>query len=109
MPDLLWLLAASLSATTGMGWLALAQEAHWQRVHTLAQGLRQPLPTPAPSHSSRRFGVRGAVALFMSLVCCLASDPAAIAVLVWIMLTMLAALIIALTLTWRPHYLRLLT
>ncbi|MFC4727248.1 DUF3325 domain-containing protein [Coralloluteibacterium thermophilus] len=94
-----WLLAAALLASlAGMGWLALAMPAHAQQVWAA------PLPAGA-RRLLRGLGVAGLVA---SLLLCLAADHASMAVLVWTMSLAGAALLIAMTLAWRPRWLGLL-
>ena len=98
MPEAVLLVAALLTCLVGMGWLALAMEAHWLQVRG--------------GHPSRagvlRLRILGALALAASLVLCLAADHASMALLVWVMALAGAALAVALTLTWRPRWLRLL-
>lgn len=99
MRDPLLLSAALVAALAGMGWLALAMEAHWPQVF-MARG-----PTP---RTARWLRVLGAVAIVASLVLCLCVDHATMAVLVWIMALAGAALAIAFTLARRAHWLRVL-
>ncbi len=99
MRDPLLLSAALVAALAGMGWLALAMEAHWPQVFA-ARG-----PTP---RTSRMLRVLGAAAIVTSLVLCLCVDHATMAVLVWIMALAGAALAIAFTLARRAHWLRVL-
>lgn len=99
MRDALMLLAATLAAVAGMGWLALAKDGHWRQACGNA---------PRPPRQSMRLRCLGALALGVSLGCCLAADPAPIAALVWVMLATAAALAVAFTLTWRPRWLRVL-
>jgi hypothetical protein len=94
----LWLLAAALCAFAGMGWLALAMPAHaeqaWGRLLPAAQ--LKPL---------RRLG---SAAVLFALACCLGSDHASMAVLVWMMLLAASAVAIAFVLASRPRGLRML-
>ena len=99
MPDGLMLLAALLANVAGMGWLALAMDAHWRqacgdasRSAALTTGLR----------------VLGAGAIAVSLALCVAVDHPTMAALVWIMTLAAAALAIAFTLSWRARWLRVL-
>ncbi|MFT3778407.1 MAG: DUF3325 domain-containing protein [Ottowia sp.] len=89
------LAAALLACTLGMGWLALAMQAHWAQVWP---GV--PLARPG------RLRVLGALALAASLALCLAADHASMAVLVWVMALAASALGVAMVLTWRPRWLR---
>lgn len=99
MRDPLLLTGAVLAALAGMGWLALAMEAHWPQVFA-ARG-----PTPRTATGLR---VLGAAAIVISLLLCLYVDHATMAVLVWIMVLAGAALTIAFTLARRAHWLRVL-
>lgn len=99
MRDPLLLTGAVLLAITGMGWLALAMEAHWLQV----SGTRGPAP-----RTRTRLRLLGAAAITTSLALCLAVDHATMAVLVWIMALAGAALLIAFTLAHRARWLRAL-
>lgn len=93
-----WMLgAALLAALAGMGWLALAMDVHWEQAGGAA------MQAPA-----RRLRVLGTLALAGSLWLCLAVDHASMAALVWVMALAAAALAVAMALSWRPHWLRLL-
>ena len=93
-----WMLAgAAALALLGFAWLALAMDAHWEQVHG-QQGLAPAGP------KLLRFG--GGALLVASLGLCLMSDHASMAVLVWLMLLASAAVLVAMTLAWRPHFLR---
>ncbi len=99
MPDAFKFVIALAACVAGMGWLALAMEAHWEQVRG-----RQPI--------SRRTAiflrVLGALALAVSLVLCFWIDHATMAPLVWVMAIAGAALMVAFTLSWRPHWLGVL-
>jgi len=99
MPDALMLAAALLAAGTGMGWLALAMDVHWEQ----ACG-------DAPHSPARAQGLRiaGALSLGVSLGLCLAVDHPSMAALVWVMILAAATLVVAFTLTWRPRWLAVL-
>ncbi len=92
------LAGALLACVAGMGWLALAMPVHaqqaWQRT---------------PSVATRR-GLRGlgGIGLMLALGLCLRADHPTMAVLVWIMALALGAVLTALTLAWRPRWLRVL-
>lgn len=94
MPDALWLLIAYLASTTGLAWLALAMDTHWEQVRGSA---------------SQRVGtvlvlrLLGSAALVLSLLLCLRVDHASMAALVWIMGLAASALTIAFTLSWCPR------
>jgi len=94
----LWLLAAAVCAFAGMGWLALAMPMHalqaWGRLPPVAQ--------------LKRLRWMGGVAVLLALACCLGSDHATMAVLVWVMLLAASAVATAMLLSARPRRLRLL-
>jgi hypothetical protein len=95
-----WLLAAAAALTVlGLGWLALAMDVHWEQVHGQAG------PQARTQTRLRRLG---SLLLAASLMLCLAADHPSMAVLVWAMLLAGAAVLIAMTLAWRPHSLRVL-
>lgn len=98
MREALLLAAALLAATAGMGWLALALQAHWEQVHGATEGC-------SPG-AARLLRALGAGALAASLALCLAVDYASMAVLVWVMALAGAALAVAFTLSLRPRWLR---
>lgn len=93
-----WLCAAALCATAGMGWLALAMPVH-------ALQAWDALPSPA---RLARLRWLGGTAILLALACCLGSDHATMAVLVWMMLLAAAAVATAAVLATRPRRLRLL-
>lgn len=92
----LLLTAALLVCVAGMAWLALAMEVHWEQVRADASLSRGGV---------WRLRAFGALALGAGLLLCLAVDHASMAALVWVMALGVAALMVALTLTWRPHWL----
>lgn len=94
----LLLLMALLASVTGMGWLALSMPVHAQQVWAV----------PLSASVVRALKLAGAIALAVSLVLCLAVDHATMASLVWVMGLTAAAVGIAMTLAWRPHWLRVL-
>ena len=94
-----WLLAAALSAClAGMGWLALAMDAHARQVWGRAPG-----PVAV-----RMLRLAGSAALLAGLVLCLAVDHPSMAVLVWVMALAAAAAAVAFILAWRAHWLAVL-
>lgn len=97
-PWMLQLLAA-VAAVIGFGWLALAMDTHWEQAH----GAR-----PQSPQRVRVMRSLGGVALAGSLLLCLQADHASMAVLVWLMLLAAAVLTVAMTLSWRPTWLRVL-
>ena len=92
----LLLLPAALASLAGMGWLALAMEDNWQRVHR-----DRPL-RPGKSATLRCIG---ALAVAAALLLCLRADHPTMAVLVWVMSLSAAALAVTLLLAWRPTWL----
>ena len=95
----LYSLLALLLAVLGFAWLALALPNHWRQVH---QGVQQT--------ASRQVALRSGASLMLglSLLCSLAGDSPAMAILLWLMLLGVATLIVALTLSWRAQWLALL-
>ncbi|MBJ6983855.1 DUF3325 domain-containing protein [Luteimonas sp. MC1750] len=93
-----WLLAAAACAFAGMGWLALAMP-----VHAL-----QAWGAPPSAAQLARLRWLGGSAVLLALACCLGSDHATMAVLVWVMLLAAAAVAMALVIAGRPRRLRLL-
>lgn len=92
----LWLLAAAACAFVGMGWLALSMT-----VHAL------PAWGGLPSEVQlARLRWLGGVAVLLALACCLGSDHASMAVLVWVMLLAVSAVATALVLASDPRRLR---
>ncbi len=100
MSEALWLVLAAALSFSGMAWLALAMEVHWGQV----------MPRPAAEAPRARLTLRvlGAAAVLLSLPACLMVDRPSMAVLVWVMLLAVAAVLVALTLAWRARALRLL-
>jgi len=97
MPESLLILAAGWCALLAAGWLALSDDSHWHEVFGKATALS------AGTRRSLRW--RATTACLTALCLALAADHASMAVLVWIMLLSGSALIIALTLSWRPDWL----
>ena len=83
---------AMLCSASGLAWLALAMEVHWQQ----ARG--------AHAIAARRtvIGLRvlGVIALIASLLICLRADHPSMAVLVWVMSLAAGAVAVALLLAW---------
>lgn len=94
----LLLLAALAASVAGMGWLALSMPVHAQQVWSVP---------PAPT-TRRGLKTAGVLALLAALALCLVVDHATMASLVWVMGLTAAAVGVAMTLAWRPHWLRLL-
>jgi hypothetical protein len=96
MADATVLMAALVIAVCGMAWLALAKKPHWAQVRG-AEAL-------APG-AVLRLQALGAIAQLGSLVLCLRADHVSMASLVWVMTMAAAALLVAFTLAYRPHWL----
>lgn len=101
MLDANWALlaGAALVNLTGFAWLALAMSAHWQQVHASA----------APSTRTRHLlRLLGSGSLVAGAVLCFLADRPSMAVLVWLMLLVATAPMVAMILAWRPRLLRAL-
>lgn len=85
---------ATVCAVMGMTSLALAMEVHWQQVRATSR-----------VHHPWWWRVAGAIWLMASLYLCLQADRPSMAVLVWLMVLTLAALLTAQVLAWRPRWL----
>lgn len=97
MAESWWLFLAVVTCFAGMSWLALAKESHWRQV------------CGQERHPKGRLRVLGALALMLSLGWCFQADHPSIAILVWVMLLAASALAIALLLSWRASWLRIMT
>lgn len=92
------LLAGTLVAWLGMAWLALAMDVHWEQVHGKAA---------ISAARVKALRIFGSLALASSLALCLAADHASMAFLVWIMVLAAAVFTVAMMLSWRPQWLRI--
>jgi Protein of unknown function (DUF3325) len=97
MAEAAWLALGFVCSVSGMAWLALAKQPHWQQVQGSAS---------LPRATSRALHGLGGAALASSLLLCLAVDHASMAVLVWLMYLSASALLVAFTLASRPRLLR---
>lgn len=97
MREPLLMFAACLLALWGFALLALSQERHFERVFW---------HHARPMSGLRAQRATGLAAIGMSLPACLAAEGASFGSLLWVVLACAAAMSIALTLTWRPHWLR---
>lgn len=97
MSDALLLALALASNTTGLAWLALSLDTHWEQVRGA---------DPQPRRTVVRLRWLGAAGLAAGLALCLAADHASMAALVWCMLLAAGALAVAFTLSLRPQLLR---
>lgn len=93
MPDAVLLLLAMAACYLGFACLALSQCRPWQRVAGSGQGPR--LPLRLGGYSSVGAG------LVLTVLC----DGPAFGVLLWGLLLSAAAMMVALTLAWRPAWL----
>ncbi|WP_119157865.1 DUF3325 domain-containing protein [Caldimonas tepidiphila] len=100
MSESLWLIAANVLSFSGMAWLALAMEVHWEQVR---RG-----PAAEARRPCRLLRGLGVAALLFSLLACLQADRPSMAVLVWMMLLAGGAVAVAMTLARRPGLLVLL-
>lgn len=100
MNQALWIcqLGAALASVVGFAWLSLAMDGHWQQVHG----------GTTPAHKVR-FTLRGLgiTSLVTSAVLCFIADRPTMAMLVWLMLLVGSAPLVALTLAYKPRLLRL--
>lgn len=99
MRDLLLTLAAFGLALWGFSLLALSQARHFETVHAC--------PPPTGTRTASRMA--GFTAIGLCLPLCIVSEGAGFGSLLWLLLISAAAMAIALTLTWRPRWLRALT
>ncbi|HSV54371.1 MAG TPA: DUF3325 family protein [Burkholderiaceae bacterium] len=99
MRELLAMPAACFLALLGFALLALSQERHLAHVFA---------PTLPPQSRWRALRAAGFAAVGACLPVCIASEGAGFGSLLWVVLIGAAATAIALTLTWRPHWLRYL-
>lgn len=81
----------------GMVWLALAKRSHWAQLRGAE---------PLTANRARGLQALGSAALLVSMLLCLRADAASMAALVWVMTLSASALLVALTLAWRPRWLR---
>lgn len=97
MRDLLLTLAAFWLALWGFALLALSQERHVE--HVFGRHAR-------PASRLRAQRATGFTAIGLGLPACLAAQGAGFGSLLWVVLVCAAAMGVALTLTWRPRWLR---
>ena len=91
------MLIAWLLNLLGFALLALSQPRHLQRVFGENR-------TVALAPTAQR--AIGFIAIVLSLVVCCTSQGASFGTLLWVLEMAAAAMAVALTLTWRPHWLR---
>ena len=101
MVDTGWVLlsGAAVANFVGFAWLSLAINANWQQVRESA----------APStHARYLLRILGGGGLVAGVVLCFLADRPSMAVLVWLMLLVATAPMVAMVLAWRPRLLRIL-
>ncbi|EJE54468.1 Protein of unknown function (DUF3325) [Acidovorax sp. CF316] len=96
MPDALLYVVALLANVTGLAWLALSMDVHWEQVRG---------PVPAGRGTVVLLRWLGAAVVAASLAVCLSVDHGSMASLVWFMVLAGSALTIAFTLSWKPRLL----
>lgn len=94
MSNALLFFFALLCCVFGFAWLALGMESHWRQVRGNQLLSKQKVLV---------LRTLGSLALLASLVVCLVADHPSMAVLVWVMVLAVAALVVAFTFTWRPR------
>ena len=97
MADGLLLAAAFACAVSGMGFCALAMQGHRAQVAGVAA---------RGTTAARTLRARGAVTLAGALGLCLAADHVSMAVLVWVMMLSVSAVLLAFVFAYRPRALR---
>lgn len=100
MAEALTLCLAALFSFTGMGWLALSLDVHWQQIfgHQAVLSAR----------AAKRLRLIGWTGLLLSAVFCFVADRPSMAALVWVMLLAASATLITQLLAWRALWLRVL-
>lgn len=96
-PDAVWLILASALTVLAMAWFALALPSHWRQVRGLSD---QP--------HRLRLRLCAWITLALSASACLRADHASMAILVWVLLIAVAAVVVGMTLSYRPGWLALL-
>ena len=89
-------LLAALSSYLGFALIALSQERHWSHVTGRDEVPARP----------RLNAALGTVLLFIALLLALRSQGVSFGSLLWVMLVSAGAVAVALTLSWRPAWLR---
>lgn len=100
MAEALTLCLAAVLSFTGMGWLALSMEVHWQQTFG-----HQAVLT---ARATQRLRLLGWTGLLLSAVLCFVADRPSMAVLVWLMLLAASASLMTQVLAWRAPWLRML-
>jgi Mg2+/Co2+ transporter CorB len=103
MREGVFMLVACLLNLMGFALLALSQERHLERV--LDQNHEANRPVALVYQAQRAIGF---IAIGLSLPSCIVSQGASFGSLMWVVLMGAAAMAVALTLTWRPRWLRVL-
>lgn len=99
MADVLLRSIGFVLGVCGMGWLSLAMDPHWVQVRGGARLSRA---------AARALRALGAFALTASFALALWVDHGSMAPLVWVMMLTASALLVAMTLAFRPRWLSFL-
>ena len=99
MRETMLLLLLLAAAYYGFALLALSQRRHWTR----AIGEGEP-----PPRQARRLRVAGYALLAVAFVLAVLRDGASFGIVLWASVISVAAIAVALTLTWRPRWVRAL-
>ncbi|UUZ68859.1 DUF3325 domain-containing protein [Polaromonas sp. P2-4] len=97
MREVLLTLAACIFALLGFALLALSQQRHLERVFESNR---------PPAQNIRAQRAIGFIAIGSNLPICISTQGASFGSLLWVILICAAAMAVALTLTWRPGWLR---
>ena len=100
MLDALGMLLAALLMVIGFGLLALSQERHFETVFGRA--------AVSPAELVRRNRIVGAFAIAAALPICIHAEGPGFGGLLWVVVMGACAIFIALLLTWKPSWLRIL-
>lgn len=100
MYDAVGLAGAWSCSLLGMALIALSQPRHWDTVAAGGEAGTEPPGAGALGLAGRL------LSLLVSLVMAVASQGAALGAIFWVMALCAAALAVAFTLAWRPHWLR---
>ena len=95
MLESLLTLAAAAATYLALALLALSQEEHWTRAG---------MPPTTSLH--RRWRHAAATVLLLAGALCVAGHGAGFGLILWVMLTGVGIMAVAMTLSWRPHWLR---
>lgn len=94
MLEALLTLAAAMAIYLALALLALSQEDHWSRA-----GM------PPSTRLARRWRYLAGIVLILAGALCVAGHGAGFGLILWVMLIGAGIMAVALTLSWRPHWL----